>query len=134
MDKILIARITTLLGYFGLLIYIPLWHLQISPMPAEFISITLLVQLGPLMFPLRGILHGRVYTHAWSMYLALFYFVVGIWYAGAESSRSFGIGFSLLSVLFFTGTMFYTRFKAQWEKSQAEQNTESTHGDNIDSN
>jgi len=115
MDKILITRITTLLGYFGLLIYIPLWHLQIEPRAAEFMSITLLVQMGPLMFPLRGILHGKVYTHAWAMYLALFYFVLGIWYAGDISTRNFGIGFSGLSVLFFLGTMLYTRFKGMEE-------------------
>ncbi len=111
MNKILITRITTLLGYFGLLIFIPLWHLLIEPKPAEFISITLLVQMGPLMLPLRGILHGRVYTHAWAMYMALYYFVLGIWYAGDISTRNFGVGFSFLSILFFLGTMLYTRFK-----------------------
>jgi len=111
MDKILLTRITTLLGYFGLLIYIPLWHLQIKPIAAEFISITLLVQMGPLMFPLKGLLHARVYTHAWAMYLALFYFILGVWYAGDTSTRNFGIGFSVLSILFFLGTMLYTRFQ-----------------------
>jgi len=74
-------------------------------------SITLLIQIGPLMFPLRGILHGKVYTHAWSMYLALFYFIIGIWYAGDVSTRVFGVIFSLLSVLFFMGTMLYTRYQ-----------------------
>lgn len=74
-------------------------------------SITLLIQVGPLMFPLRGILHGKVYTHAWAMYLALFYFIIGIWYAGDQSTRVFGVIFSLLSVLFFMGTMLYTRYQ-----------------------
>jgi len=111
MDKIKLSRLSTLCGYFGLLIFIPLWHLIIVPLPAKFMSITLLVQLGPLMFPLKGILHGRVYTHAWAMYLALFYFVIGIWYAGDESTRNFGIIFSLLSVLFFMGSMLFTRFQ-----------------------
>ena len=118
MDKISLSRACTLLGFFGLLTFIPLWHLQIEPIPAEFISMTILVQVGPLMFPLRGLLHGRVYTHAWSMYLALFYFVWGIWYAGDISTRGFGIGFSLFSVLFFIGTMFYTRFQGKAEKAQ----------------
>ncbi len=126
MDKISLSRACTLLGYFGLLIFIPLWHLQIEPIPAEFISMTILVQVGPLMFPLRGILHGRVYTHAWSMYLALFYFVWGIWYAGDASTRAFGIGFSLLSVLFFIGAMFYTRYQGKAEKMQQQQDTATT--------
>ena len=81
---------------------------------------TLLIQLGPLMFALRGILHGRVYTHAWSMYLALIYFVSGIWYAGDVSTRTFGIIFTLFSVLFFIGTMFYTRFQGKAENALRE--------------
>ncbi len=120
MNAISISRACTLLGYFGLLLFIPLWHLKIEPIPPEFISMTMLVQVGPLLFPLRGILHGRVYTHAWSMYLALFYFVWGIWYAGDASTRGFGIGFSLLSVIFFIGTMFYTRFQGRREKQLQE--------------
>ena len=124
MDKITLSRICTLVGYFGLITFIPLWHLKIVPIPAEFISMTLLIQVGPLMFPLRGILHGRVYTHAWSMYMALFYFVWGIWYAGDISTRNFGIIFSSLSVLFFLGAMFYTRFQGKAEKAQ-QQETES---------
>ena len=99
MNKIQLSRITTLIGYFGLLIFIPLWHLLIVPLPAKFMSVTLLVQIGPLMFPLMGILHGKLYTHAWSMYLALFYFVIGVWYAGDASTRGFGIGFSRSSEL-----------------------------------
>ncbi|VAW67174.1 hypothetical protein MNBD_GAMMA09-3039 [hydrothermal vent metagenome] len=124
MDKILVTRITSLLGYFGLLLYIPLWHLFIEPKAAEFISITLLVQVGPLMFPLRGLLHGKVYTHAWAMYLALFYFVLGIWYAGDISTRNFGIGFSLLSIVFFMGTMLYTRFQGIAENKKHESHAE----------
>jgi len=119
MDKIKLSRLSTLCGYFGLLIFIPLWHLIIVPLPAKFMSITLLVQLGPLMFPLKGLLHGKVYTHAWAMYLALFYFVIGIWYAGDESTRNFGIIFSLLSVLFFMGSMLFTRFQGMANNAAA---------------
>lgn len=119
MNKIKLSRISTLIGYFGLLIFIPVWHLLVTPLAPEFMSITLLVQIGPLMFPLRGILHGKVYTHAWAMYLALFYFVIGIWYAGDESTRIFGVVFSLLSVLFFIGTMLYTRYQGMADNASA---------------
>ncbi len=115
MDKIKLSRLCTLTGYFGLLAFIPVWHLLIVPLKPEYMSVTLLVQTGPLMLPLRGILHGRVYTHAWAMYMALFYFILGVWYAGDESTRNFGIIFSLLSILFFIGTMLYTRFQGMAE-------------------
>ena len=124
MNNIKLSRISTLTGYFGLLAFIPVWHILITPLAPEFMSITLLVQVGPLMFPLRGLLHGKVYTHAWAMYLALFYFVIGIWYAGDESTRPFGIIFSLLSVAFFLGTMFYTRFQGKAENMARQEETD----------
>jgi len=125
MNKIQLARTLTLVGFFGLMIFIPLWHLLIVPIEAKFVSMTLLIQVGPLLFPLRGILHGRVYTHAWAMYLALFYFVCGIWYAGDVSTRGFGIGFSTLSVMFFIGTMLYTRFQGMAENALREAESDS---------
>jgi len=127
MNKIQLARTLALLGFFGLMIFIPLWHLLIVPIEAKFVSMTLLIQVGPLLFPLRVILHGCVYTHAWAVYFALFYFVVGICYAGDISTRGFGIGFSILSVIFFIGTMLYTRFQGMAENAlhKAEANSDS---------
>lgn len=128
MNSIQLSRTLTLIGYFGLLGFIPLWYLLIQPIEAKFVSMTLLIQVGPLLFPLRGILHGRVYTHAWAMYLALFYFIIGIWYAGDSSTRLFGIIFSLLSVLFFVGSMLYTRFQGKAENAlrEAAEDTQQT--------
>ena len=132
MNRIQLSRTLTLTGYFGLLGFIPLWYLVLQPIEAKFVSMTLLLQVGPLLFPLRGILHGRVYTHAWAMYLSLFYFIIGIWYAGDSSTRLFGIIFSLLSVLFFVGCMFYTRFQGKAENAlrqaaeDAQQDSQST--------
>jgi uncharacterized membrane protein len=92
--------------------------LWIDPLPKHEISIKLLLGIGPLMLPLRGLLHGRAYTHAWSMYLALFYFVVGIWYAAAEADRLFGIFITLFSLVFFIGAMFYVRYRGRAEKQE----------------
>ena len=121
MNKISVFRWLTLVSYFGLMILIFCWHLWIKPLEPEFISITLLIQLGPLMFPLRGILHGKAYTHAWAAYMALLYFIIGIWNASAEASRIFGILISLLSLSFFIGCVFYARFsgKANQQTNEA---------------
>ena len=121
MNKITASRWLTLTGYFGLIGLIFIWNLWIEPRPAEQISITLLIQMGPLMFPLRGLLHGKVYTHAWSMYLALLYFVGGVWYAGDESTRAFGMLFSIFSLSFFIGAVFYTRFQGKAENQLQQQ-------------
>lgn len=126
MNPVQFSRTLTLIGYFGLLGFIPLWYLLIQPIEAKFVSMTLLFRVGPLLFPLRGILHGRVYTHAWAMYLALFYFIIGIWYAGDSSTHLFGVIFSLLSVIFFIGSMLYTRFQGKAENAlrEAAENTQ----------
>jgi len=120
MNKITVFRWLTLVSYFGLMTLIFCWHLWIKPLEPQFISITLFIQLGPLMFPLRGLLHGKAYTHAWAAYMALLYFIIGIWNASAEASRIFGLLISLLSVGFFIGCVFYARFSGKETKQASE--------------
>ena len=115
-SPIVFSRWLTLSGYFGLLIGLFAWHLLINKTEAHLISIVILTQLGPLMFPLRGLLNGKTYTHAWSIYLAIFYFIVGIWYAGADETLMIGLYVTACSLMFFTGTVLYTRLSARSQK------------------
>ena len=68
----------TLFGYFGVMVLLPVWYGWLVPpdrIPAQFA----LLALGlPLFTPLRGLLHARRYTVAWSLYLCLIYFTHGI--------------------------------------------------------
>lgn len=116
MKPISVFRLLTLLGYFGLIFFIMAWHLFIHPLAPEFISITLLMQVGPLMFALKGILHGRAYTHAWGSYLALLYFIMGVWFAATADTRQFGVIICLLSINFFIGAVFYARLRGRADK------------------
>lgn len=111
------GRLLTLLGYFSLMIGLYAWHLLIHPADKHLVSLIILFQLGPLMFPLFGLLKGKQYTHAWSMYLAIFYFVVGVWYAGHEDDRAIGLYIILSSLVFFTGCVIYTRFTGKKMKA-----------------
>jgi len=115
-SPLVLSRWLTLSSYFGLMIGIYAWHLLIHKTEAHLISIVILTQLGPLMFPLRGLLNGKTYTHAWSIYLAIFYFIVGIWYASASETLMFGLYVTAFSLLFFVGTVFYTRLSARSQK------------------
>lgn len=108
-----LSRWLTLSGYFGLMVGIYAWHLVINKTEAHLISIIIITQLGPLMFPLRGLLNGKTYTHAWSIYLAIFYFIIGVWYASENSSLMFGLYVIVTSLVFFTGTVLYTRLSKQ---------------------
>ena len=118
-SPIVFSRWLTLSGYFGLLTGLFAWHLLINKTEEHLISIVILTQLGPLMFPLRGLLNGKTYTHAWSIYLAIFYFVIGIWYAGADETLMIGLYVTTCSLLFFTGTVFYTRLSSRRQKEDS---------------
>ncbi len=105
-----LGRWLTLLGYFSLLFGLFTWHLIIEPPAEHLISVIIFFQLGPLMFPLMGLLNGKLYTHAWSMYMAIFYFIVGVWYAGNSEDLMIGLYVIFTSLIFFTGTAVYTRY------------------------
>jgi len=105
-----IGRILTLTGYFTLLFGLFAWHLILDPPAEHLISIIVFLQIGPLMFPLMGLIRGKLYTHAWSMYVAIFYFIIGVWYAGSSEDLMIGLFVITSSLTFFLGTVLYTRF------------------------
>jgi len=120
-----LGRWLTLLGYFALLSGLFAWHLVLNPPAEHLISVIIFFQIGPLMFPLFGLLNGKLYTHAWSMYLAIFYFVIGVWYAGKAEDLKIGLYVIFTSLVFFTGTVIYTRFMGKQLKAQGSADTDS---------
>ncbi len=113
-----LGRWLTLSGYFLLLSGLFAWHLLIRPPAEHLISVIIFFQLGPLMFPLFGLLNGKLYTHAWSMYLAIFYFIIGVWYAGSSEDLMIGLFVVFTSLVFFLGTVIYTRFRGKQLNAQ----------------
>ena len=113
-----LGRWLTLGGYFSLLFGLFAWHLLIDPPAKHLISVIIFFQLGPLMIPLFGLLNGKLYTHAWSMYMAIFYFVIGVWYAGHDEDLIIGLYVIITSLVFFTGTVIYTRFMGKQLKAE----------------
>jgi uncharacterized membrane protein len=79
----------------------------------------LAVSLVPLLFPLRGLLHGRPYTHAWAGFLALAYFVHGVVEAWSDPSvRGLALAATGFSALFFVGSVAFTRWHARELRAQ----------------
>jgi len=114
MNRLQLARVAALAGYFGLLLLFLNWYTWLSPSGRFPVSLVLIVMVVPLLFPLRGLLHGRPYTHAWTTFLALYYFTLGVGTAFADpDDRIFGILQVVFSLLLFTGAMFYARWKAR---------------------
>ena len=118
MTKTNLWRLTTLLAYLGLIALILVWNTLIDPPERPAVSLVLIILLGPLLFPLRGLLHGRRYTHAWSSMLALAYFILGI--TGAYTStkdQTYDVLMVILSLVWFAGAIVYVRTTVPTDKT-----------------
>lgn len=108
------ARAVTLTSYFGLLVHLVLWNTWLAPSRHFPTALVLIAVVLPLLLPLRGILYRRPYTHAWTTFLALFYFVYCLGFIfGAAEDRVHGIIGTILSSGLFLGATFFTRLEAR---------------------
>lgn len=114
-------HLMSLIGIFGLIALLMVWEIWLAPssaspqgllvMPR---SLVLLLMVVPLLFPLRGILHGRPYTHAWASFLALFYFLHGVGEAWAGADTAWlGMLEVVFSVMLFIGAILFARFRSR---------------------
>ncbi len=86
----------------GLILLLTLWIVWLSP-PANsgYVAPLLVLLVLPLLLPLRGLLHGRRYTVAWTSLLSVLYFAHGVaaawnegilrWLGGLEIALSLGL-------------------------------------------
>jgi uncharacterized membrane protein len=52
------------------------------------------------------------------MYMAIFYFVIGVWYAGHDEDLMIGLYVITTSLAFFSGTVLYTRYMGKQQKAE----------------
>lgn len=104
------GALTGLLGLFLLLALRTAWLAPPLYWPRPLVLILL---VGPLLLPMRGVVHGRASAHLWAAILAMFYFVVGIYhFAGAEPGGEpyhLAVLEILLSLLLFISANLYVR-------------------------
>lgn len=116
-------RVMTLSGHFSLMVLLLVWEIWIDPNGRIPRSLVILFMVGPLLIPLRGLLYGRPYTHAWTSFLAMFYFLHGVGQAWAgEQFAYLGMLEVLFSLMLFLGTIFYARFRSRELKAIHEAN------------
>lgn len=118
---VITTRVLALIGYFGTMAFLMLWIILLAP-PQIPKSIALAIALLPLLLPLRGILHGRTYTHSWAGFLALPYFAFGVDAAIHRTEKPWlGIILVLLSTIWFFASAYYAKYKKLSVKSNAPQ-------------
>ena len=109
MNLISFSRHITLLSYIALIVVLVAWHGLLDPAP-----VLLALLLLPLVFPLKGILQSNPYTHAWSSFLILIYFIHGIIEAYANPAvRMWALLEVLFSVSFYIGAVLFARLRGR---------------------
>jgi uncharacterized membrane protein len=97
-------------GYFGIMLLLPVWYGWLAPPQLVTPRLALLVLGVPLFTPLRGLLHARRYTVAWSLFLSLLYLTHGSMEAYVNSAaRGLALGEVALSLAWFIGGIVYLR-------------------------
>ena len=108
--------IVALSGYFGLFGLLLLWFAWLEPPSRSLVALTLLLWVGPLLFPVRGLLRRRAFTHVWRSFLALFYFAFGVFHAAGPMARPWLAWLEIgLSALLFLGAILYVHARARSE-------------------
>ena len=109
MTTVALVRWLTLAGYGLLILLLVLWYGVWSPSTLP-VGLVLFFLLLPLMFPLVGMIRGKIYTHAWMTMLILFYFIHGVGEAWTTpEDRIYAIAEIILSMVIYIGSIAYVK-------------------------
>jgi len=105
---------SALFSYFALMVSLLAWIL-IAPHSDTFPKAAMLtIAMVPLLFPLRGLLHGKPYTYAWNSFLMLFYFSHGIGELYSANEFTFYPYLeTIFSALCFTSSIIFVRLNSK---------------------
>lgn len=103
-----------LIGYFSLLIWMPLWLIVLSPSESLSITTSLVMFTLPLLFPLKGLLQSNPFTYAWSNFIVLIYFLHSLTTLWVLPEDMLWATMELIfaSIMFF-GATYYAKFRGQ---------------------
>jgi len=112
--KMLKAHQLTLIGYWGLVILIPVWNLWWYPSQIFSNKVVTMFWLIPLVFPMLGLIRGKAYTHAWSGFIAVIYVCHGLGSLITSFNEILPIILEvILSCLFLFGGMYFAKWRGE---------------------
>lgn len=101
-------------AYLSLIVWVALWHAFISPHPHINPYGVTIAWLIPLLFPLKGILQGKPYTHAWANFVLMFYFLHALTLLWVdEGERLLALVELLLTSISFVANIYYAKLKGK---------------------
>lgn len=122
MNKLLISRIVLLTSYFGLMLVLLASTLASGGEHTVGTSIAAPIILWifkclPLLIFIPGLISGSHKTASWLSYVTMIYFVLAILLMFTSGSDIWGRLMPVLTLILFTATMLYTRWKKEEEKA-----------------
>ncbi len=107
-------RLLALSGYILLFAWVIIWHFVLTQTSTQSVLFTTLLWIVPLLFPMRGMIKGTPYTHAWANFIVMIYLLHGLTAIYAVSTEWF---YALLEIIFatmmFIGCSFYARMRGK---------------------
>lgn len=100
---------TCVVSLIGLIFLGLAWELWLAPLRPG--GSLLVLKVLPLLLPLFGILHGKIYTHQWAAMLILAYLAEGTVRAWSDRGLSAHLAMAetVLALVFFAGCILYVR-------------------------
>lgn len=107
-------RYLALISHVMLLLWVTVWQFTLVTERVYSTIFLTLFYLLPLLLPLRGIVAGKPYTHAWANFVVLFYVIHGftVLYA-IPQERSYAIVELILAAAMFTGCTGFARLRGR---------------------
>ena len=113
-----VARALALASYLGLIALVMLWIVFLCEVAREYISVSLLLFVTPLLLPLRGVLAGRDKALIWGTLVSLLYLVHGGMTAWAEpAQRWLGLLELVLSLTYLISASLFVRWRAEAQQA-----------------
>lgn len=112
MRWISVAHGVTVAAHLGLLALVLSWLTWLAPPQSGLIAPLALITATPLVIGVRGILHARNYTLAWTSLVSLAYFIHGAALAGSPGLPGrLAIAEIVLSMALFAGCLAVIRLR-----------------------
>lgn len=104
----------TLIGYFSLLFFMPLWLIYLNPSQGLSPILSLCLFTVPLLFPLKGLLAGNPYTYAWSSFVVMIYFLHSLTTLWVSPADVVWASLELIfAIMMFIGGSYYAKYRGQ---------------------
>lgn len=99
---------TALCGFFGLFLLLMAWPTLLQPTTLLPVALLLIIGVGPLLIPFKGLMNHNLKSCTWMSYLSLPYFIHGVTEAYVNPElRLYALMEVLFSLMLCFGAGFY---------------------------